>query len=238
MGNTLFVNTDHIGLKKRTSTPGPEIDMVNDFIDTTTKTFKHKKNKLAIFIEPMVDKAYPDIVFAEYNPTVLDNWCDARNNIEIIDMKILENLRALRGSNSDILFKRTHFSYKTILQSIERLYDAGFVARKNKAWKAKPLRELYSIKRLVSVEAKIGDMENLLRQADANRWFASESFALSQAKKPQKTIIQRFQDRGVGLCSLNDGKIIEFSKPTKQKLPTNYMSWMFNEWVGRYATST
>jgi len=230
-------NKQFFGLKKRKSTIGPEIDMVYNFVDTTVKSFKHKRNKLAIFIEPMVDNSYPDIVFAEYNPEMLDNWNDARNNIEMTDMKILENLRAIRGANSDILFKRTHFSYKTILQSLERLYDAGFIERKNGKWKSKPLRELYSIKRLVSVEAKISDMKSLLRQADANRWFASESYALSKSKKPQKTTIQQFKDRGVGLYGLDNGKIVEFNKPIKQKLPTNYMSWMFNEWVGRYATS-
>ena len=226
-----------IGLKSRVSTIGPEIDMVHEFIYTTTESFKHKKNKLAVFIEPMVDRAYPDIVFAEYNPIILDNWEDARKNIEVIDMKILENLRALRGCNSEILFRRTHFNHKIILQSIERLYDAGLIERKNKVWKSKPLKEIYSLKRLMSVEAKIGNMDSLLRQADANKWFASESYGLSQVKRPKDTTIQRFQNYGVGLCGLDKGKVIEFNKASKQKLATNYMSWMFNEWVGRYETA-
>ncbi len=239
MSAILLVNNKSvdIGLKSRVSTIGPEIDMVHEFIYTTTESFKHKKNKLAVFIEPMVDRAYPDIVFAEYNPTILDNWEDARKNIEVIDMKILENLRALRGCNSEILFRRTQFNHKIILQSIERLYDAGLIERKNKIWKSKPLKEIYSLKRLMSVEAKIGNMDSLLRQADANKWFASESYGLSQVKRPKNTTIQRFQNYGVGLCGLDKGKVIEFNKASKQKLATNYMSWMFNEWVGRYETA-
>jgi len=239
MSKILFIDTDNIniGLKSRTSTIGPEINLVHEFIDKTTISFKHKKNKLAIFIEPMVDTTYPDIVFAEYDPSYLDNWNDARNNIEIIDMKILENLRALRGCDSSRLSKRTQFSYKLILQSIERLYDAKLIERKNKIWKPKPLKETYSIKRLMAVEAKIGNMDSLLMQADSNKWFASESYALSQAKNPHETTIQRFQKHGIGLYGMNKGKVTRFSKASKQKLATNYMSWMFNEWVGRYETT-
>lgn len=236
MSNILLINktNNNIGLKSRVARNGPELDMVHEFIDTTSKNFNNKKNKLAIFVEPMVDTAYPDIVLAEYNPKVLDNWDDLRSHIEITDIKIFENIRNMRGANISSIFKKTHFSYKTISQAIERLYDAKLIDRKNGKWVSKQLKEIYSIQRLVSVEAKIGQLNTLLRQADINKWFASESYALSPTKKPQKTTIERFKNYGIGLCTLNDGKIIEFNKAEKQKLPTSYMSWMFNEWVGRY----
>jgi len=229
-------NKVDIGLKNRATRKGPELEMVYQFIDITTQAFKRKKNKLAVFIEPMVDTAYPDIVFAEYDPSCLDNWNDLRNHIEITDMKIFENIRAMKGENALSISERTHFSYKTILQSIERLCDAGLIERKNGKWISKPLREIYSIKRLISVEAKIGQWNTLLNQADANKWFASESYALSPVKKPKEVTIQRFKDFGIGLYSFNDGEVVEVNKAEKQKLPTSYMSWMFNEWVGRYET--
>jgi hypothetical protein len=238
VSNVIIINANKvdIGLKNRTSRAGPELDMVYQFIDITTQTFKRKKNKLAVFIEPMVDTAYPDIVFAEYDPNFLDNWNDLRNRIEITDMKIFENLRAMRGGNASSVIERTHFSYKTVLQAIERLFDAGLIERKNGKWKSKPLKEIYSIKHLISVEAKMGQWDTLLNQADANKWFASESYALSPVKKPKEVTIQRFKDFGIGLYSFSDGEVIEVNKAEKQKLPTSYMSWMFNEWVGRYAT--
>jgi hypothetical protein len=225
-----------IGLKNRTTRTGPELDMVYQFIDTTTQAFKRKKNKLAVFLEPMVDTAYPDIVFAEYDPNLLDNWNDLRNRIETTDMKIFENLRAMKGGNASSIIERTHFSYKTTFQAIERLFDAGLIERKNGEWLPKPLKEIYSIKHLISVEAKMGQWGSLLNQADANKWFASESYALSPVKKPKEATVQRFRDIGVGLYSFSDGEVIKINKAEKQKLPTSYMSWMFNEWVGRYAT--
>lgn len=230
------VNKVDIGLKNRASRIGPELDMVYQFINTTTQEFNHKINKLAVFVEPMVDTAYPDIVFAEYDPNIIDNWNDFRNRIEVTDMKIFENLRVMRGGNASSIIDRTHFSYKTVLQAIERLFDAGLIERKNGQWKPKPLKEIYSIKHLISVEAKMGQWGALLNQADANKWFASESYALSPVKKPKETTVQRFREFGVGLYSFSDGKVIKINKAEKQKLPTSYMSWMFNEWVGRYAT--
>lgn len=236
--NTILVDTDKIdiGLKKRTNRVGPEYDMVLQFIDVTSKSFKHKRNKLAIFVEPLVETAYPDIVFAEYDPSILDKWNNLRNHLEVSDIKIFENLKAMEGSNALSLYERTHFGYKVILQAIERLYDAGLIERKNGKWISKPLRETYSIKRLMSIEAKIGQWDTLLNQADANKWFASESYALSPVKKPKESTVQRFKDFGIGLYGFNDGQVTEFHKAEKQKLPTSYMSWMFNEWVGRYAT--
>lgn len=239
MSNVIFieVNKVDIGLKYRTARSGPELDMVYQFIDSTINLYQQnqKKNKLAVFLEPMVDTAYPDIVFAEYDPNLLDNWNDMRNHIEISDMKIFENLRAMKGGNMSSIIKRTHFSYKTVSHAIERLLDAGLIERRNGKWKSKPLKDIYSIKRLITIEAKMGQWNTLLNQANANKWFASESYALSPVKNPKNTTIQRFRDLGIGLYSFKDGEVIEVNKAEKQNLPASYMSWMFNEWIGRYA---
>ncbi len=238
MSCVMVIDSDRldIGLKKRMSRQGPELDLVNQFIESTTSSFKHKRNKMAIFVEPLVDTAYPDIVFAEYDPTILEKWQSLRKNINITDIKIFENIRAMRGAKAETIVAKTHFNYKTILLSIERLVDAGLITRTNNQWTSKPLKEIYSIKRLLSVEAKMGEWDILLNQADANRWFASESYALSSVKNPKPSTVQRFKDYGVGLYGLSDGEVIEFNKADKQALPTSYMSWMFNEWVGRYVT--
>lgn len=238
MNNIIVIDSDKvdIGLKKRTSRKGPELDLVNQFVESMTTSFKHKRNNMAIFIEPLVDTAYPDIVFAEYDPAVLEKWQSLRNNINTTDIKIFENIRAMRGAKAETIVAKTHFNYKTVLLSIERLMDGGLINRINNQWISKPLKEIYSIKRLLSVEAKMGEWDTLLNQADANRWFASESYALSSVKNPKPSTVQRFKDYGVGLYGFSDGEVIEFNKADKQALPTSYMSWMFNEWVGRYAT--
>ncbi len=238
MDNVVIVDPEkiQIGLKTRKTTKGPESEMVEQFVESTAITAKNKKNKMAVFIEPLVETAYPDIVFVEYDPFVLENWQNARNRIEIIDIKILENIRAMRGAKAETIIAKTHFNYKTILLSLERLLDAGLIKRSHNQWISRPLKEIYSIKRLLSVEAKMGEWNTLLNQADANRWFASESYALSPIKKPSQKTIQRFKEYGVGLYGFSNGKVTEFNKAKKQGLPISYMSWIFNEWVGRYVT--
>jgi len=225
-----------IGLKSRITQDGPELELVEEFIHEIPKIFKSKKNKLALFIEPLIEGAYPDIVVAEYNPNIVENWQEQRNLLTKIDFKIFENIRHYKGLTSTDMFKTTNHNYKTLLQSIEKLYDAGLVERKQGKWKAKSLSEIYSVKRLVSIEAKMKEWKTLLNQADANQWFASESYALSSVKNPRKSTINKFKDYGIGLYSLSNQKLVKLNEAKKQSLPKSYMSWMFNEWVGRYVS--
>ena len=236
----LIIKDDYIdiGLKSRVVREGPELELVEEFIHEIPKIFKPKKNKLALFIEPLIEGAYPDIVVTEYNPKIIDTWKKERNVLNNIDFKIFENLRQHRGLTSTELFKKTNHNYKILLQSIEKLYDAGLVERTQGKWKAKPLSETYSVKRLVSIEAKMTEWKTLLNQADANQWFASESYALSSVKNPRESTINKFKDYGIGLYSLSDQKLVKLNEAKKQSLPKSYMSWMFNEWVGRYVSQS
>lgn len=231
-------NYINIGLKSRITQDGPELALVEEFIHEIPKIFKPKKNKLALFIEPLIEGAYPDIVVTEYNPKTIDSWKKERNLLTNVDFKIFENIRQCKGLTSENMFKITNHNYKTLLQSIERLYDAGLIDRSKGKWKAKSLKETYSVKRLVSVEAKMKEWKTLLNQADANQWFASESYALSSVKNPRESTIDKFRDYGIGLYSLSNQKLIRLNEAKKQSLPKSYMSWMFNEWVGRYVSQS
>ena len=223
-----------IGLKHRVSVKGAESDLVEEFIDEIPKIFKSRTNKLALFIEPLIEHAYPDMVVVEYSPQLLNDWQKQRNFLNHIDFKIFENIRFYKGLTSTSMFKTKFYNYKTFLQSIERLYDAGLVERKRGKWRAQPLNKIYSVKRLVSIEAKMREWKTLLNQADTNRWFASESYALSSVKNPKESTVNKFKDYGIGLYSLSNKKLVRLNEAKKQSLPKSYMSWMFNEWVGRY----
>jgi len=240
MQDMLIIKDDYIdiGLKSRTGREGPELELVEEFIHEIPKIFRPKKNKLALFIEPLIEGAYPDIVVTEYNPKIIDTWQKERNILNNIDFKIFENLRQYRGLTSSELFKNTNHNYKVLLQSIEKLCDAGLVERKQGKWKPKSLSETYSVKRLVSIEAKMKEWKTLLNQADANQWFASESYALSSVKNPRESTINKFKDYGIGLYSLSEQKLVRLNEAKKQSLPKSYMSWMFNEWVGRYVSQS
>lgn len=230
----IIIDNEKIGLKCRASTVGPELELVHSFIEEIPKLFKTKKNKLALFIEPLIDTAYPDLIITEYNPRIYDKWTKKRIELDKIDLKIFECIRECKGVDSLELSKLTNFQYKTQLISIEKLLDSNLIDRKNNKWKALPIKDTYSLKRIVSIEAKMKEWKTLLNQADANKWFSSESYALSSVKSPRETTIDKFRETGIGLFSLADQKLVKLNELKKQKLPTSYMSWMVNEWVGRY----
>lgn len=224
-----------IGLKKRIVKEGPELDLVEEFIEEIPKLFRTKK-KLALFVEPLIEGSYPDIVITEFNPSIVENWKETRNQLSVTDLKVFETIRAYKGMNASELFQKTNHDYKTLMHCIEKLYDAGLIERKMSKWKSLPLQEIYSVNRIISVEAKMKEWKTLLNQADANRWFSSESYALSSVKTPRETTINKFKDYGVGLFSLSNQKLIKLNEAEKQSLPKSYMSWMFNEWIGRYVS--
>ena len=225
-----------INIKFRTKTKCHELNLVYNFIDNISSNFKHKTNNLAIFIEPLVDTTYPDIVFVEYSPKYIDKWNNYRNNLDKNDIKLLSIIKHFESINSSSLYNRTKIEHKNLLSSLEKLIDSNLIHRKNEKWMIKPMKEIFYTKKIISVEAKINQLDSLLQQADVNNWFSSESYALSSVKNPQKKTIEKFINYGIGLYSMNDNKLSELTKAKKQSIPNNYASWMFNEWLGRYIT--
>lgn len=237
MNNVIMIdNSIDIGIKFRNKTEGPELNLVYEYIEKIKNTFNHKKNKLAIFVEPLVDTAYPDIVLLEYIPDHLEKWNDIRNSLTKNDIKLLSIIKQFEAITSDSLYKRTKINHRNILSSLEKLIDSNLINRKNERWTINPLEEIFFLKKLIAVEAKINQLDNLLHQADINNWFASQSYALSSVKKPQNKTIEKYKNYGIGLHSFNDNEITELTKAKRQKIPNNYASWMFNEWLGRYIT--
>lgn len=237
MNNIIIIdNSIDIGVKFRNKTEGPELNLVYDYIDNISNNFKHKENNLAIFIEPLVDTSYPDIVLLEYLPDNLDKWNDYRNNLSVNDIKLLTIIKQFESITSLSLYNRTKINYKSMLSSLEKLIDSDLISRKNEKWTINPIDDIFFLKKLITVEAKINQLDNLLHQADVNNWFASQSYALSNVKKPQNKTIEKYKEYGIGLHSFQNNKITELTKAKRQKIPNNYASWMFNEWLGRYIT--
>jgi predicted transcriptional regulator len=226
-------NMPDIGLFMRTSTQGDEIELVKEFIDFYCNRFtkNNKNNNLAVFIEPRIASGFPDIVFASYSPNILDNWSPAREKLDTNDLKILSHLILAKGCSGTQLITDLKLPEKQTLLSIEKLLDANMVFRAKEHWRAKDLKNIYSIKKLVSVEAKMNNMKKVVEQSIINTWFASQSYALTNISNPQSTTLNNFQEQGVGLyCKTKSfKKVVEAQKLS---LPSSYLSLQFNEWVG------
>jgi len=222
-----------IGLFTRTITQGDEYELVKQFVEYYCHQFQrnNKKLNLAVFIEPRVSSGFPDIVLASYLPSIVNNWSDERKNLTVNDLKILSHLLLTRGVNGSHLISSLKLPEKQTLTSLEKLLDAKLISYRNKCWRPRELRDVFSIIKLISVEAKINNINRVVEQSLINTWFASHSYALTNVSKPQNETLKAFSQHGIGLYCKKKSfqKILEAKQIT---LPSSYQSLQFNEWIG------
>lgn len=223
-----------IGLYTRNVTDGDENLMVTQFIDYYCAKFIRENNThhLAVFVEPRIDSGFPDVVFASYRPSILENWSSERSKIDVIDLKLLSFLCNMPNITGDMIISKLGFPERQALMSLEKLIDAKLVVRRDNYWRACKTSEIFGITKLVAVEAKLNKINKVVEQSFHNTWFASHSYALTNAKNPHDSTIQSFMKFGVGLYC--QGK--QFKKLIEAKqyaLPSSYLSFQFNEWIGR-----
>jgi hypothetical protein len=117
--------------------------------------------------------------------------------------------------------------------SIE-LLDAAHVIRFRKGvWVPVSLDRVFGVRRIIAVEAKISNWGQALTQACNNQWFASESFVLGPFEEVPKALESGARRRGVGVWGCRGGQVVRPVRPRCGSLPISYVSWLFNEWVGR-----
>lgn len=226
----------NIGLYTRSVTEGEELDLVKEFIDYYVQKFlkNNKMNNLAVFVEPQIASGFPDIVFASYSTKIIDDWSDEREKLDTNDLKVLSYLMMSEGCTGENLMTRLKLPEKVVLEAIEKLLDAKMIHRALGMWQPVDVKNIYHIKKLVSVEAKISDMKRVAEQSLLNTWFASQSYALVNTANPQRNTIKSFEKQGTGLYCKHKGfkKVVEAQK---FKLPSSYLSLQFNEWIGKMA---
>ncbi len=136
------------------------------------------------------------------------------------DLKLLSQLLYSRGCSGEYLLKCLKLSERQTLESLERLLDANMIVRKNGVWRTQNLRKIYSIEKLISVEAKMCDMKKVLEQSLKNTWFASQSYILAGTNHPKEDTIFNIRKQGVGLyCKDEDFKKVVEAK--KMSLPSS-----------------
>ncbi|HUM84335.1 MAG TPA: hypothetical protein PLN48_11300 [Lachnospiraceae bacterium] len=226
---------ESVGLHTRHSTEGKELELVNGFIDYYCQNFlrTNRMRNLAVFVEPYIASGFPDIVFAAYNPSIMDNWSAERAGLNVADLKVLSYLLSVAPCNGEQIIASLKMPEVQVFTSVEKLFDAKLIERTNKKWCTRKMSNIYSIQKLISVEAKIGDVRKVAAQSFRNTWFASQSYALTSAAAPQESTITCFKKQGIGLyCKgKNYEKVVEAQR---LPLPSSYISLQFNEWIGNF----
>jgi hypothetical protein len=223
-----------IGLYTRNATQGEEYALVEQFIDYYCSKFTraNKKTNLAVFVEPRIVSGFPDVVFASYRSSILDNWSTKREKIDACDMKLLSFLCCTPNASGDKITAKLGFPERQTIRSLEKLLDANLVLRRSGYWRTRNKRDIFSITKLVAVEAKMNNVSKVVEQSFLNTWFASHSYALMNATNPHSDTVKSFSKCGVGLyCRGQQFKRVVESR--QYALPSSYQSFQFNEWIGK-----
>jgi hypothetical protein len=157
-------------------------------------------------------------------------------------IKIYENTK-LTGYKNDLLYcflqiikyaiDCGELYYSVTLSSLEKLMDAKLVSYRDRSWKIRELRDVFSLTKLIAVEAKLNEINKVVEQTHLNTRFASHSYALTNSAHPQGETVKTFKRFGIGLY----GKDSQFRRIVEAKqytLPSSYLSFQFNEWIGNF----
>ncbi|MGD9706671.1 MAG: winged helix-turn-helix domain-containing protein [Candidatus Delongbacteria bacterium] len=235
MKNILIFNKNmpEIDFIARNATDGPEIKLVNNFIRNQLKQLRKRKSDFAIFLEPQIDNSFPDIVIAEFNKSSFENWNKTRNSLNHSDLKIYHHIFKTGKTSFKNISKQLGIEEKRLNKILSKLEVSGLITKTKLHVTPTASKDTLGVKRIISIEAKIGSFAKALLQAQTNKWFASESYVLTDSKVIKETTKINSAETGIGIFTIDNNKINKVSSPHKQEYPACFTSLLFNEWIGR-----
>lgn len=184
-----------------------------------------------IFLEPRLESGCPDVVAVYWSTAVTRRWDPKRVGLTPFHAQILHFLYVRGPVTRDIVRKAFGPRAERV---VEELVSGGLVTPKRNARIAvRQLRQIFALRRIVALEAKIGSRLAGLQQAAQNQWFASESYLLLRALRSDTYFVEECRSHGVGIVTA-DVPLSSAPLPAAQGvLPRSYVSWLFNEWCWR-----
>lgn len=218
------------GPRFRMPLPGDETDFVQGFLRDGLPAALRGMERY-VFVEPRIDGAFPDVVAVYWNPRVAAKWRRERAHLTKADLRLLHACYAVGCAEREAL--EGQLGKAPVRNALERLAAAGVLRKARSKFALRPLSEVFAVRRLIAVEAKIGDYRRGLMQAIQNTWFASDSYLLTRGRPREPDILELAQRTGVGIIGLNSPIDASPIEPHSDQLPRSYCSWLFNEWTWR-----
>jgi hypothetical protein len=182
---------------------------------------------MAAFQEPRLPSGFPDLVLVFWRRDVVSTWNETRADLTTSDIRLAHYLYQVGPTVASDL--EDSFGRKA-LRSIERLCAAGVARPVRDKWRIAPLSQIFAVRQLIAIEAKVNEWSAGLEQAWLNTWFASESYLLIPRVPRGSTVLEEARKLGIGVCTDQCRKVAPTCRP---RLPASYVSWLFNEWIAR-----
>lgn len=222
--------------KKPRNIENKELSFLKEFLASSffTDINENHEYEVSIIQEPYTGFGYADLVCIIWDQSIRNKWSDKRNQLNITDIKILHHLYNVKlfKEKSEVT-KELGFNLRKVNKSIEKLLEAELVTmNKQNRVKIKLIKEIFFIKEIISIEAKLYDWKRALEQSINNTYFSSQSYVLFPGKIITKRLLEEYINTDIGIISFEKSyKIIK--KPKRQTIPSSLSSWFFNEYIGR-----
>ncbi len=193
-----------------------------------------EKYNYTLIEEPFTGFGYPDLVCIIWDKSMRTQWDEKRNKLTTTDIKILHHLYISSNSkNIDELITELGFSKKVILNSLDILCNINLIKEMECFnFKTKPLKNIFFIKEIITIEAKLKDWKRALEQSINNTYFSSKSYSLFPENTISEKLLNSYKNTSVGIISYkNNYKIIK--NPDKNVMPSNITTWFMHEYIGR-----
>jgi hypothetical protein len=225
---------ENLQIKFRKEKQGAEADLVKNFLCYYDNLFKEEGLQYTIFTELYAEVGIPDILIVAWDDNFKKNWAPERNKLEKTDIKILHHIfsSGKKGVKISKLIKQLGYKGRLIAQTLEKLTIANLIYTENETVKIKDFDDVFFVKKIISVEAKLKNWKTAFEQASLNKNFSSHSYVLL----PNETISQNIiasANENIGILAHQGKGAIFKKKAKKSKLPGSYFSWILNEYVGR-----
>ena len=216
-------------LASRRPTLGPENDLVMAFVSTCLPE-PPAGQLLKVFHEPAIESGFPDVVAVYADISTMERWLPSRPALTREDVRVAHFVATAGDCNSERINQFFGRSGKT---AVNRLTKAGFLLQSGDQWEMVPVDQIFAVRRLIAIEAKINAWKEGLEQAFKNTWFASESYLLLPKLPKRLSVMEETRRLGVGMAVLGTKLDSSVVASKQDNIPKSYASWLFNEWVWR-----
>jgi hypothetical protein len=222
---------NQLGRVFRTPQPGPEIELVRQFLSRCSLDTRDDC-RVTIFLEPKLERCYPDVVLVAWKPSVAQKWRPERRNLESQDLRLLQYLAncGSRRAESDLV----ELYGRAVRKRLGRLEIAGLVSKGKTSWRTKALSSIFATVAIVAIEAKMSGWRVAMQQAFQNTWFASDSYILVPRTRTEATLRSSASTHGIGVLNTDS----HLSLKRAHMRPRSYASWLLNDLAWRVSLKT
>jgi hypothetical protein len=209
--------------RRRAPRRGPEADLVARAVVHGLGT-GHRGTPV-LFQEPELPTGFPDLVAVyarrPHSP---------RAPLTERHLRVMHHLHTTRGGTVHELAAHLALSERALSAVLNVLREVGLARIQGARVSPCAARRSFPVRAIVAVEAKVRDWRSGLHQAQANQWFASESYLLLPIDVCER-MVDSAAALGVGVLGFDGKRTTCRLAARKFPIPQSYGSWLASEWL-------